>query len=94
VDAVLDSLRFGLACFVAVFTIVNPFSAAGLLVALTPGQSTPQRRGQVTRAVAFMRAIMIVTYVAGVTLRFFSVSQLALVSLRAARARSSTRHRH
>lgn len=76
----LDVLRFGVACFVAIFTIVNPFSAAGLLVALTPGQSTEQRRVQVTRAVAFMTAIMVVTYVAGsYVLRFFSVSQPALV---------------
>lgn len=79
-DALLDPLRFGLACFVAIFTIVNPFSAAGLLVALTPGQAVSQRRAQVTRAVAFMTAIMIVTYVAGsYVLRFFSVSQSALV---------------
>ena len=76
----VDVLRFCLACFVAVFTIVNPFSAAGLLVALTPGQSVEQRRAQVTRAVAFMTGIMIVTYVAGsFVLRFFSVSQPALV---------------
>jgi multiple antibiotic resistance protein len=80
VNAILDALRFGLACFVAIFTMVNPFSAAGLLVALTPGQGVAQRRAQVTRAVAFMTAIMVVTYVAGsYVLRFFSVSQPALV---------------
>jgi len=79
-DSLVDVLRFCLACFVAIFTIVNPFSAAGLLVALTPGQSTAQRRAQVTRAVLFMTGIMVATYIAGsYVLRFFSVSQPALV---------------
>ena len=58
----------------------DPVSAAGLLVALTPGQSVEQRRAQVTRAVSFMTCIMIASYVAGsYVLRFFSVSQPALV---------------
>jgi len=79
-NPVFDVLRFCLACFVAIFTIVNPLSAAGLLVALTPGQSAEQRRAQVTRSVSFMTCIMIATYVAGsYVLRFFSVSQPALV---------------
>lgn len=78
--SLLEPLKFGLACFVAIFTIVNPFSAAGLLVALTPGDSVERRRAQVSRAVVFMTAIMLASYVAGTyVLRFFSISQPALV---------------
>lgn len=75
-----DLLKFGLACFVAIFTIVNPFSAAGLLVALTPGESLPSRRRQAWRAVVFATAIMAASYFAGkYVLVAFSISQPALV---------------
>ena len=79
-DTFLETARFALACFVAIFTIVNPFSAAGLLVALTPDDSDASRRRQVDRAVLFMTGIMIVSFFAGAyVLRFFSISQPALV---------------
>ncbi len=75
-----DLLKFGLACFVAIFTIVNPFSAAGLLVALTPGETLQNRRRQALRAVVFATAIMAVSYFAGkYVLVAFSISQPALV---------------
>jgi multiple antibiotic resistance protein len=77
---VWDLLKFGLACFVAIFTIVNPFSAAGLLVALTPGETLQNRRRQALRAVVFATAIMAVSYFAGkYVLVAFSISQPALV---------------
>lgn len=75
-----DLLKFGLACFVAIFTIVNPFSAAGLLVALTPGETLPNRKRQARRAVVFAAAIMAASYFAGkYVLVAFSISQPALV---------------
>ncbi len=74
------ALSHFLACFVAIFPIVNPFSAAGLLVALTPGESNQRRRDQAKRAVIVMLAIMIVSYFAGTyILDFFSISRSALV---------------
>jgi multiple antibiotic resistance protein len=77
---VVETLKFGLGAFVAVFTIVNPFSAAGMLVALTPGDSVERRRRQAFRAVGFMTGIMIVSFFAGqYILQFFSISQPALV---------------
>jgi multiple antibiotic resistance protein len=79
-DTLLEAAKFALACFVAIFTIVNPFSAAGLLVALTPGDTDESRRRQVDRAILFMTAIMLVSFFAGAyVLRFFSISQPALV---------------
>ncbi len=75
-----DLLKFGLGCFVAIFTIVNPFSAAGLLVALTPGETLENRRRQALRAVVFATAIMAASYFAGkYVLLAFSISQPALV---------------
>lgn len=75
-----ELLTFGLACFVAIFTIVNPFSAAALLVALTPGDTLEARRRQAWRAVVFATAIMVVSYFVGkYVLRAFSISQPALV---------------
>lgn len=75
-----DLLKFGLGCFVAIFTIVNPFSAAGLLVALTPGESVESRKRQALRAVVYATAIMALSYFAGKhVLLAFSISQPALV---------------
>lgn len=74
------SLQFSLACFFAIFPIVNPFSAAALLVALTPGESAERRRHQARRAVLFMTAIILVAYFAGTwILNFFSISRPALI---------------
>lgn len=76
----LAFLQFALACFAAIFPIVNPFSAAALLLALTPGETAKRRGGQARRAVLFMTGIMIVSYFAGsYILSFFSISQPALV---------------
>jgi len=74
------ALQFALACFFAIFPIVNPFSAAALLVALTPGESSRRRTEQARRAVYFMTGIMLVSFAAGsYILNFFSISQPALV---------------
>jgi multiple antibiotic resistance protein len=74
------ALSHFLACFVAIFPIVNPFSAAALLVALTPGDTSQRRREQARRAVMFMLAIMVVSYFAGTyILDFVSISRSALV---------------
>jgi multiple antibiotic resistance protein len=76
----MEALRFGLRAFVAIFPIVNPFSAAILLLALTPGDSNERRREQARRAVVFMTSILVVSYFAGSTiLNFFSISRPALV---------------
>jgi multiple antibiotic resistance protein len=76
----MEALRFGVRAFVAVFPIVNPFSAAILLLALTPGDSNARRREQAGRAVIFMTAILVVSYFAGTAiLNFFSISRPALV---------------
>jgi len=76
----MDALRFALAAFAAIFPIVNPFSAAILLVALTPGDTLAHRRAQAGRAVLFMTAILVVSYFAGsAILNFFSISRPALV---------------
>lgn len=76
----MEHARFALACFVAIFTIVNPFSAAGLLVALTPGDTDRRRRQQARRAVLFATAVMLAAYVAGAwVLRAFSITQPALL---------------
>jgi len=76
----MDALRFGLRAFVAIFPIVNPFSAAILLLALTPGDTNLRRRGQARRAVVFMTSILVVSYFAGSEiLSFFSISRPALV---------------
>ena len=76
----MEALRFGLRAFVAIFPIVNPFSAAILLLALTPGETNERRRGQARRAVLFMTAILVVSYFAGsAILNFFSISRPALV---------------
>ena len=77
------ALSHFLACFVAIFPIVNPFSAAALLVALTPGETNQRRREQARAAVMFMLAIMVVSYFAGTyILDFFSISRSALVLAR------------
>lgn len=74
------ALSHFLTCFVAIFPIVNPFSAAALLVALTPGETDQRRREQASRAVLFMLSIMVVSYFAGTyILDFFSISRSALV---------------
>lgn len=74
------ALSHFLGCFVAIFPIVNPFSAAALLVALTPGDTNQRRREQARGAVMFMLAIMVVSYFAGTyILDFFSISRSALV---------------
>lgn len=74
------AVQFALACFFAIFPIVNPFSAAALLVALTPGDPPSRRNQQAWRAVVFMSGIMIVSYLAGsYILNFFSISRPALV---------------
>jgi len=76
----VEALRFGVRAFVAIFPIVNPFSSAILLLALTPGDSNARRREQAGRAVVFMTAILIVSYFAGsAILNFFSISRPALV---------------
>ena len=76
----LAAFQFGLACFFAIFPIVNPFSAAALLIALTPGETEQRRSEQARRAICFMTAIMIVSYFAGAwILSFFSISRPALV---------------
>jgi len=76
----IAALQFGLACFFAIFPIVNPFSAAALLVALTPGETPRRRAEQARRAVYFMTGIMIVSYFAGTyILSFFSIGRPALV---------------
>jgi multiple antibiotic resistance protein len=76
----MESFRFGLRAFVAIFPIVNPFSAAILLLALTPGDTNERRREQAWRAVWFMTSILIVSYFAGsAILNFFSISRPALV---------------
>lgn len=76
----MTAFRFGLACFISIFPIVNPFSAAILLLALTPGDSAEHRRGQARRAVFFMTSILLVSYFAGSSiLSFFSISRPALV---------------
>jgi multiple antibiotic resistance protein len=76
----VDTLKFALAAFIAIFPIVNPFSAAFLLVALTPGGSLPHRREMARRAVLFMTSILVVSYFAGsAILNFFSISRPALV---------------
>ncbi|HZC77924.1 MAG TPA: MarC family protein, partial [Ktedonobacterales bacterium] len=74
------AFQFGLACFFAIFPIVNPFAAAALLIALTPGESDQRRSEQARRAVWFMTGIMVVSYFAGAwILSFFSISRPALV---------------
>lgn len=76
----MEALRFGLRAFVAIFPIVNPFSSAILLLALTPGDSNARRREQAGRAVVFMTSILVVSYFAGsAILNFFSISRPALV---------------
>jgi multiple antibiotic resistance protein len=76
----MDALRFGLRAFVAIFPIVNPFSAAILLLTLTPGDSKERRLEQARRAVVFMTAILVVSYFAGsAILNFFSITRPALV---------------
>ena len=76
----MEALRFGLRAFVAIFPIVNPFSSAILLLALTPGDSNERRREQARRAVLFMTSILVVSYFAGTAiLNFFSISRPALV---------------
>ncbi len=76
----MDALRFGLRAFVAIFPIVNPFSSAILLLALTPGDTNERRREQALRAVAFMTGILVVAYFAGsAILNFFSITRPALV---------------
>ncbi|HKY31135.1 MAG TPA: MarC family protein [Candidatus Polarisedimenticolia bacterium] len=73
-------VQFGLACFFAIFPIVNPFSAAALLVALTPGDTQRRRVEQARRAVSFMTGILLVSFFAGTAiLSFFSISGPALV---------------
>jgi len=76
----MPAMQFGLACFFAIFPIVNPFSAASLLVALTPGETNQRRSEQARRAVWFMTGVMLVSYFAGTwILNFFSISRSALV---------------
>jgi multiple antibiotic resistance protein len=76
----VDTLKFALAAFIAVFPIVNPFSTAFLLVALTPGATLSHRREMARRAVLFMTSILVVSYFAGsAILNFFSISRPALV---------------
>jgi multiple antibiotic resistance protein len=76
----MESLRFGLRAFVAIFPIVNPFSAAILLLALTPGETNERRRAQARRAVLFMTVIILGAYFVGsAILNFFSISRPALV---------------
>ena len=76
----MDAVRFGLRAFVAIFPIVNPFSAAILLLTLTAGDSTERRLEQARRAVVFMTAILVVSYFAGsAILNFFSITRPALV---------------
>jgi multiple antibiotic resistance protein len=76
----MEALRFGLRAFIAIFPIVYPFSAAMLLVTLTPGDTAQRRREQAQRAVVFMTAILVVSYFAGsAILNFFSISRPALV---------------
>jgi multiple antibiotic resistance protein len=76
----VETLKLGLAAFIAIFPIVNPFSAAFLLVALTPGETLARRREQARRAVLFMTSILVVSYFAGsAILNFFSISRPALV---------------
>jgi len=76
----MEALKFGVRAFVAIFPIVNPFSSAILLLALTPGDSNARRREQAARAVAFMTSILVVSYFAGsAILNFFSISRPALV---------------
>lgn len=75
-----SALNFGLACFFAIFPIVNPVSAAGLFVALTPGDTPARRSGQAVRSVIFMTLIMVVSWFAGAyILTFFSIGHPALV---------------
>lgn len=75
----LATARFLLYCFVSIFTIVNPVSAAALLVSLTPGEPDVRRRQQARRAVTFMTAIMLGTFFVGThVLRLFSISMAAL----------------
>ena len=52
----IEAASFALACFAAIFPIVNPFSAAGMLVALTPDQEAARRNEQSRHAVVFMTA--------------------------------------
>ena len=76
----MESVKLGLAAVFAIFPIVNPFSAAALLVALTPGSSAESRAAQARRAVAFMTAILVAAFWIGeYVLRFFSISEPALV---------------
>jgi multiple antibiotic resistance protein len=76
----VEALRFGLRAFIAIFPIVNPFSSAILLLALTPGDTNARRREQALRAVIFMASILVVSYFAGsAILNFFSISRPALV---------------
>jgi len=76
----MEALRFGVRAFVAIFPIVNPFSAAILLLTLTPGDTNERRREQARRAVIFMTSILVVSYFAGsAILNFFSISRPALV---------------
>jgi len=76
----VEALRFGLRAFIAIFPIVNPFSSAILLLALTPGDTNARRREQALRAVLFMTSILVVSYFAGsAILNFFSISRPALV---------------
>jgi len=76
----LEALQFGVACFFAIFPIVDPFSAAAMLITLTPGDAPARRNEQVRRAVVFMTAIMLVSYFAGTyVLGFFAISRAAVV---------------
>lgn len=76
----LDALKFWLAATFAILPIVNPVSAAALLVAMTPGEEAESRARQGRRAVLFMTAILAVAFFVGeYVLRFFSISQPALV---------------
>lgn len=76
----METLKYGLAAFIAIFPIVNPFSSAFLLVALTPGETLERRREQARRAVVFMTSILVVSYFAGsAILNFFSITRPALV---------------
>jgi len=77
--SMLDASRFLLYCFVSIFTIVNPVSAAALLVSLTPGESDLRRREQALRAVLFMTTLMVGTYFVGAqVLQLFSISMPSL----------------
>lgn len=79
-DPALDALRFAATCFFAIFPVVNPFSSAAILVALTADDTPARRAEQVRRAVLFMTSILVVTYFAGTyILDFFSIGRPSLI---------------